>query len=156
MQCLSICLKQREPLSTAVKWQTRSKEYQLLTRAIYHNAGEALKKKTLPDEPWVVVMDLDETVLDNSAYQVNLDKTGRTYSPNTWGKWVTSERAVLVPGAREFIDLVLSLGGKLALVTNRNKQHDKHTWRNLVALGLPINIEKCLFNGAFKNRLSDR
>lgn len=121
-------------LSSAVKWQTTSKEYQLLTRGIYHQAEARLSTMALPSEPWVVVMDVDETVLDNSAYQVVLGQTGTRYSPQTWDTWIMSQQATLVPGVSRFIQKVFAMGGKVALVTNREKVRDQATWQNLTKL----------------------
>lgn len=133
------------PLSNSVKWQTASKEYRYLTQTTYQQATQALKSRKLPASPWVVVMDVDETVLDNSQYQVSVEKIGASYDPETWNAWVISEKATLVPGAKNFIQTVFQLGGKLALVTNRNRELDQFTWRNLLALGVPVsNDNTCL------------
>lgn len=133
------------PLSSAVKWQTTSKEYSYLTSVTYQRATDVINTKTLPKTPWVVVMDVDETVLDNSQYQVTVEKNGAGYTPKTWDEWVASEKATLVPGVKEFIEAVVKRGGKLALITNRNRVQDKHTWKNLRALNLPVSIDNtCL------------
>nr|WP_168710985.1 HAD family acid phosphatase [Ningiella ruwaisensis] len=129
---------QEYALSNAVKWQTSSKEYAFLTQAIYQQAIKAINSKNLNTENWVVVMDVDETILDNSPYQVNLDNTGRQYSPETWAQWVKQEEAELVPGVKGFIETVLNKGGKLAFITNRDKTLDAHTWQNLLSRNLPI------------------
>ena len=135
----------RKPLSNAVKWQTSSKEYQFLTHAIYRQASKTLKTLSLPKENWVVVMDVDETILDNSPYQILLDESGLSYTPESWAKWVKREQADLVPGSNGFVKTVLDMGAKLVLITNREKSLDAHTWRNLQASGLPINLENtCL------------
>lgn len=42
-----------------------------------------------------------------------------------------------MPGAEKFIKKVFSLGGKVALITNRDKSRDEATWNNLSNL-LPI------------------
>jgi len=133
------------PLSSAVKWQTTSKEYSYLTSVTYQRATDVINTKTLPKTPWVVVMDVDETVLDNSQYQVTVEKNGAGYTPKTWDEWVASEKATLVPGVKEFIEAVVKRGGKLALITNRNRVQDKHTWKNLRSLNLPVSIDNtCL------------
>lgn len=133
------------PLSTAVKWQTQSKEYKFLTQAMYKEATNTLNNAELPLDNWVVVMDVDETILDNSQYQVMLDKVGGSYSPKSWANWVRKEQATLVPGVNKFIDAVIANGGKLAFITNRDKTLDAFTWRNLTQLGLPINMNNtCL------------
>ena len=131
--------------TNSVKWHTKSKEYPYLTRSIYGKATSVINSKILPQDSWAVVMDIDETVLDNSAYQVLTEKAGLGYHPESWAQWVGAEKATLVPGVKDFIETVLKRGGKLALITNRNRDLDHHTWRNLQALGLPISVENtCL------------
>jgi len=135
------------PLTNSVTWQTASKEYAFLTTSTYQRASELLREASLPDTPWSVVMDIDETVLDNSAYQVNLDRTGRSFTPETWADWVASEQARLVPGVSGFVQTVVELGGHFAFVTNRDREQDGHTWRNMQALGLPISVENACLMG---------
>jgi len=133
------------PLSNAVTWQTTSKEYRYLTSTTYQRATDVINNKKLPTTPWVVVMDVDETVLDNSQYQVTVEKNGEGYTPKTWNEWVAAEKATLVPGVKSFIETVFKHGGKLALITNRNRTQDHHTWENLRALNLPVSIDNtCL------------
>ena len=136
----------QRPLTNAVKWQTTSKEYQLITRGIYLQAQNRLSEMTLPNTSWVVVMDVDETILDNSAYQVNLDQTGTTFTPNSWDNWVKSQQATLVPGAAEFMQKVYKMGGKVALITNREKSLDDATWQNLSKL-IPVTFENTCLTG---------
>lgn len=127
------------PLSTAVKWQTTSQEYQLITEAIYDQASKTVLNNQSSIAPWVVVMDVDETILDNSAYQVWLNNFEAQFTEQSWNDWVKSGQASLIPGAKAFIETVIAKGGKLALITNRNKELDSHTWTNMQALNLPIN-----------------
>ncbi|MUH72952.1 HAD family acid phosphatase [Psychrosphaera haliotis] len=137
--------KEKRELTNSVKWHTTSKEYAYLTSTIYQQASKHLNVRDLPNGSWSVVMDIDETVLDNSAYQANLDRTGSNYTPLSWANWVRSEKATLVPGVKEFIDTVIAKGGKLALITNRDRKLDAHTWQNMRSLGLPVSAENtCL------------
>ncbi|MBQ4833609.1 endonuclease/exonuclease/phosphatase family protein [Pseudoalteromonas sp. MMG010] len=135
-------------LSSAVKWQTTSKEYQALTAHMYQQAEAsvvALDTHIQQSANWVAVMDVDETILDNSAYQKHSELTQSGYTPKTWQAWVKSENATLVPGAKSFIETVFKHGGKIALITNRDKQLDENTWNNLKAVGLAINNQNtCL------------
>ena len=132
-------------ISNAVKWQTTSKEYAFLTQAIYQQATQSIKQSAQGMSNWVVVMDVDETILDNSPYQVDLDRKGLSYTPQTWAQWVKQENAELVPGVAEFMQSVIDMGGKLALITNRDKGLDAYTWRNLMKQKLPISTSNtCL------------
>ncbi len=134
-------------LTNSVKWQTQSAEYKFLTARTYQQAQLTLASLELPTASWVVVMDIDETVLDNSAYQVNLDQTGTSFTPASWDAWVKSEKATMVPGAKAFIQKVLSMGGKLGLVTNRNRTLDQSTWNNLLAQGIPVTKDNACLMG---------
>jgi 5'-nucleotidase (lipoprotein e(P4) family) len=140
-------------LSSAVRWQTQSKEYGVITEYLYQQAMTTITARNDYPADWVVVMDLDETVLDNSAYQVMLDRSGMRYQKATWDDWVRAEQAKLVPGAATFIAQVLQAGGRLALITNRDKALDAHTWRNLQALSLPLNASNtCLLAKSGEDR----
>ena len=134
-------------LSNGVKWQTTSKEYQFLTNVIYKQASNSLKQNALLKDNWIVVLDVDETILDNSLYQVELEKNNLSYTPESWAKWVMRKEATLVPGVKGFVKTVLDLGGKLAFITNRDKHLDSHTWQNLLAKGLPLSFENTCLMG---------
>tara|TARA_B100000614_G_scaffold209889_1_gene192855 strand:- start:74 stop:919 length:846 start_codon:yes stop_codon:yes gene_type:complete len=123
-------------LSNAVVYQTSSKEYPVLSSFVYNQAIAALPTRFADGD--VVVMDVDETVLDNSTYQKERESVGLGYSSKSWADWVKREEATLVPGVAAFIDEVVARNGKVALITNRDKTLDSHTWNNLLAQGLPL------------------
>ena len=155
--CVGTCANANEKLtdvthslSNGVKWQTQSKEYRYITSVTYQKAAQVLKSKPLPNNPWVVVMDVDETILDNSPYQLFIEQKGIPYTPKTWDEWVESENATLVPGVKDFINTVFELGGTLGLVTNRNREQDQYTWNNIQALAIPISIENTCLMGRIK------
>ena len=63
----------------------------------------ALEQKTgYSTLPPAVILDVDETVLDNSPYQARLLVSGEAYSSDTWADWVEERDASPVPGAIEF------------------------------------------------------
>lgn len=126
-------------ISTSVMYQRHSKEYPLLASYVYQQAIDALPEKFAQTEsPGVVVMDIDETVLDNSLYQEERESLGLGYTSESWNAWVKRKQATLVPGVRDFLNTVVERGGKVALITNRNKPLDSYTWDNLLDLGLPL------------------
>ena len=89
-------------------------------------------------EPWVVFIDVDETLLDNSEYNRRRDILGKGFTLESWASWVKEESATAVPGAKNFVSSVLENGGQIALITNRDRELDQHTWNNLVQLGFPF------------------
>src|SRR3546814_16662525 len=56
------------------------------------NAGDTASLKP------AVIMDIDETVLDNSPYQARLIRDQAQYSDPTWDLWVAEKKAKAVPG----------------------------------------------------------
>ena len=102
--------KQTTKLPNDIRWVTNSSEYKILCEQIYQNAwtnlSSVLNKTT---NETAIIMDLDETVLDNSKYQIGLAEKNETYNPESWSAWVNLKEAELIPGVKEFIDSVHSL-----------------------------------------------
>lgn len=68
---------------------------------------------------WAVVLDADETVINNVQYQIERTRQGLGFTPESWNAWVKRREATPLPGASAFLARVRSLGGKIAIVTNR-------------------------------------
>lgn len=139
-------------LLNAELWMQRSVEYKANALAVYA-LGRIQLDKALADKNWTaateqtgnyqdlppaVVLDLDETAMDNSAYQTGLVTTGTDFSPKTWDAWVKAEKATAVPGAVEFTQYAESKGVKVFYVTNRSADQEEPTRRNAQALGFPM------------------
>lgn len=107
----------------AVLWLQASTEYAAVTEGIYAAASATLRERIQADPgaavDLAVVLDVDETVLDNSRYQAQLVLDDATYGSETWDRWIALRAAAGVPGAVEFIRTSQSLGVHVALVTNR-------------------------------------
>lgn len=112
------------------QWAAQVRDaYAAATRYVANYAKQA-------DNHWAVVMDLDQTTLNNIQYQVALDERGASYAPETWRAWVEERKATLIPGARDFIQFVNHHGGTVAFVTNRRSYEREATIDNLRALGI--------------------
>ena len=138
----------------AVLWVQRSMEYRATAETVYRAASDrldaALKDPDwdalVPDEratparglPPAIVMDLDETVLDNSPYQARLVREGNEYNEVTWDAWVREEKAQPVPGVVEFARAAQAKGITLIYISNRAEHLIAPTLANLRALGLPV------------------
>jgi len=85
-----------------------------------------------------VILDIDETVLDNSPFQVYLIKNQIEFNEADWEAWVRREQAQALPGALQFVKLAHQLGIDVFYVSNRSKDLDKATIRNLKNQGFPI------------------
>ncbi len=135
---VDLSLSPSYPISSAVLWTQNSAEYRLITSYLYQEAEKNIDRFSTNDEPWVVIMDVDETLLDNSEYNRRRDQSGLGYTSESWADWVKEEAADEIPGAKKFVTKVLESGGHIALITNRNRSLDQYTWNNLQALGFPL------------------
>jgi 5'-nucleotidase (lipoprotein e(P4) family) len=128
----------QEYLVGATLYTQNAAEYRALCYQAYNLAQlrllEALRSN--PARP-AVILDLDETVLDNSAYTGWQIVNEQPYSPETWAKWTELADAPLVPGAARFLHLADSLGVTLLYVSNRMSGEGPATQRNMLAHGLP-------------------
>jgi acid phosphatase len=152
----------------ATLWARNSSEFRAASEIIYRAAGNALATG-LADPDWsaepsqsgdlaalppAVVMDIDETVLDNSEPQAEMMLKGTCFAefPATWDAWLARRSAPAVPGAAEFIRAARSMKDpsgrpvRVFFITNREcgrragnesacPQQDD-TAANLVSLGL--------------------
>lgn len=129
---------EEEKMPLDLKWMRYSVEYQALCTQVYRLAWQSVKRQAATlDEDWVVVLDVDETALDNSGYQEILYKEKKDF-PYFWDDWVLLEECPPVPGVKAFIDSVRSLGDNahIAFITNRNFPLTDATRSNLTAVGL--------------------
>jgi len=138
----------------AVLWVQRSAEYRAAAIQTYRAAAEYLDK-ALAEPHWdalvpterdnhghglkpAVILDIDETVLDNSPYQARLVRDGLEYSDPTWDAWVEERRARPVPGVLEFARAANERGVTLLYISNRAVHLKQATLDNLRATGLPV------------------
>lgn len=89
-------------------------------------------------KPPAVVMDIDETVLDNSAFQGQLILNRSDYDKALWASWVKQQRGAAVPGAVNFIKYALGKGVRVFFVTNRDRTEEDDTRANLEKLGITL------------------
>lgn len=92
-----------------------------------------------------VVVDIDETIMDNSRYQASLIKKRENFSDKTWLEWVNRAEATAIPGAVEFLNYANSRGVRVFYITNRKAVEKDGTATNLRKLGFPnVNDETLL------------
>jgi 5'-nucleotidase (lipoprotein e(P4) family) len=69
--------------------------------------------------PLAVIMDVDETLLDNSPFQVRMMSQGLDFDVQQWRAWVAEAQAQAMPGARAFIQYLKNNGIRPYYVSNR-------------------------------------
>lgn len=120
-----------------------SAEYNALCEQTYRYAWDSLlaqlPKYEKDPKPLAVVMDLDETVVDNSRYQSWLYANSMTFTRPTWAEWEKpgNDQVGLVPGALSFIKNVENYGKrKIDVVYISNRRDRDGTLDLLKRLGL--------------------
>lgn len=143
---------QNEPsryLLTATLYNFYSAEYSALAYQAFNIAKERLSKIRLErpdDNNLAVVVDIDETILNNSPYEAKLMLDERTYTSESWYDWCNMGVAEAVPGALEFLQHADSLGFHVFYITNRKKESVKEgTIENVRKLGFPQAIDSHFF-----------
>jgi 5'-nucleotidase (lipoprotein e(P4) family) len=81
--------------------------------------------------PPAIILDVDETVLDNSAFQARLVDRDIDFDIEHWRQWVREKKADPMPGAKDFFDFAESKRVPLFFVTNREFQVEDATVQNL-------------------------
>lgn len=87
-----------------------------------------------------IVLDLDETVLDNSAYEARCVLENVAY-PDGWDEWMFAAGAGALPGAVDFLKYVQSKGIQIFYITNRREKYRVPTIENLRKLEVPLASE---------------
>ena len=162
----------------AVAWVQTSVEYRAVSEQTYRAAADRLDA-ALKERHWdalvpgergnaatglkpAVVLDVDETVLDNSPYQARLVHDGKEYDEVSWDQWVAEKKAKPVPGVVDFAKAATAKGVTLLYISNRAVHLKEATLANLREAGLPVAddsvflglgtvVEGCEQNGSEKN-----
>jgi acid phosphatase len=138
----------------AVAWSQTAVEHDLIYLETYRDA-QAQLLGALKDKQWdalpkddrlapykglkpAVILDIDETALDNSPYQARLIRSGGEYNEADWATWCNEGRARALPGAVEFTQFAAKHGIAVIYISNRSQDLDKVTIDNLRKVGFPV------------------
>ena len=138
----------------AVAWSQTAIEHDMIYLQTYRDAQSRLLA-ALHDQHWdalgkadrvaplkglkpAVVLDVDETVLDNSPFAARMVKSGAEYNEADWAAWCREARARALPGAVEFTQFAARHGIAVIYISNRAKDLDEVTLANLRQAGFPV------------------
>lgn len=161
------------PTVQATLWVQNSAEYEAISKQIY---ATALRNLSLAKEdsywsaipgkendavrklPPAIIMDVDETVLDNSPFQARMIKSGKSYNTEDWNAWVKEKKAEAVPGADEFARYADEQGIQIFYITNRSHDVEDATRENLISEGFPVSgsMDNILTKGERSNWTSEK
>jgi 5'-nucleotidase (lipoprotein e(P4) family) len=141
-------------LLNATLWMQKSVEYKATALAAFALARIRMDQ-ALADPKWsalipkeqgeayqslppAVILDVDETILDNSGYQAWMTMKGTSFDPKTWNAYVNSMTSLPIPGAVEFARYADSKGVRVFYVSNRTAEEEAPTRQNLERFGFPM------------------
>ena len=138
----------------AVAWSQTAIEHDLIYLQTYRDA-QARLLAALHDRHWdalgkgdrttplkglkpAVILDIDETVLDNSPFAARMVQGNHEYNEADWAAWCREESARALPGAVEFTRFAAKHGIAVIYISNRARDLDQATLANLRKAGLPV------------------
>jgi len=128
-------------LLMATLWYQKSAEM----RAIYYQTYNFAKTILLNKLPYAdtlkrkaVVVDIDETVLDNSPFEAHCITSNTKYSKKEWEAWVNKASAKALPGAVDFLNYAKYKDVETFYISNRRINLKVKTMENLKNLGFPF------------------
>lgn len=140
-------------LLNATLWTQRSVEFKATAVAAFALARIRLDQ-ALADPQWTaapreqtgvyqslppaIVVDIDETILDNSDYQAWMIEKDTTFDPKTWNAYVKTVTSRAIPGAVEFLTHADGKGVKVFYISNRTAEEEEATRKNMEKLGFPL------------------
>ena len=140
-------------LLNATLWTQRSVEFKATALGAFALARMRLDQ-ALADPTWTaapkeqtgayqslppaVVVDVDETIFDNSAYQAWMALKDTTFDPTTWNAYVKTVSSLAIPGAVEFATYADAKGVRVFYISNRTAEEEAPTRNNLEKLGFPL------------------
>ena len=154
--CLALAGCQHTPPANdqldAVLWTQTSIEHEMIYRQLFANATRQLDV-ALADPSWdalpfpprnlqglppAVVVDIDETLLDNVPLNARDIINNQVYSYERWNTWVDQAKAEALPGSVAFLQAAEQKGIKVYYLTNREHSQVAATVKNLRLRGFPV------------------
>ncbi|WP_321319687.1 5'-nucleotidase, lipoprotein e(P4) family [Labilibaculum sp.] len=137
---------QNEHLVMATLWFQRASECRALYYQAFNMAKLSLDNQLLTKsdnkKPKAVVVDIDETVLDNSPFETNSIRSGKAFTRAAWKEWTDMAKASATPGSLEFLKYAESKGVETFYISNRDTSALAKTIENLNELGFPFADER--------------
>ena len=132
--------------SGATLWMQKAGEYRALAYQAFNLARWQLDadfdKKNVKKLPKAeqkrlraVMVDIDETILDNSPAQAANIKNRQPFDLKQWYAWGEMRKAKAIPGSVEFLNYATSKGVKVFFVSNRDAVQKQATLDNLKNVG---------------------
>jgi len=145
----------------AFLWVQTSPEYSAAVIGTYAAATDALERVVAADPAavgqMVIVMDVDETVVNNSLYLAIRQLNNVRVKQVKWDQRIALREATAIPGALDFIEASQSMGVSVQFITNRQCRdradnsgycpQKEDTLANLRQLGVSVDPQDLYLRG---------
>ncbi len=129
-----------EHLLMSTVWYQKSAEMRAIYYQSYNLAKMIIDERitTLDkNQKKAVILDIDETVLDNSPFEAKCIETDKSYSKKTWNEWTQLSQAMALPGAVDFTNYAKNKGVDVFYISNRSETQLAVTMKNMKELNFP-------------------
>lgn len=148
----------QEKFKMATLYFQRSPEVKALYYQAYNSAKryltEVASKQSKTQQ--CVVLDVDETIFDNSPYQGYLYDNKDSYTSKTWEMWVHKGIAEALPGVVDFVHFAQKNKFEIYLITNRKLHLEDVTYQNLVSVGIEVPRDHLIGRGSTSSKVERR
>lgn len=143
-------------VQTAVEYRATALQAFQLGRRVLDEALDDPSWTAVPEQvgdvaglPPAIILDIDETVLDNSFFEARLTLDKEVYSEALWDEWAMQQASTAIPGALGFLRYAVERGVTVFYVSNRRAHLEVATRANLEALGFPVSddVDTLLLRG---------
>ncbi len=144
------------PTTQATLWVQNSAEFDALNLQAYRTA-ETYLQQAIDDKNWyaaveqdgqdvsqlppAIILDIDETILDNSPFQARMIAQGSDFDIDEWNKWSLEGQADPIAGAVSLTQKAAEMGVTVFYVTNREALTKEATRKNMEDLGFALSDE---------------
>jgi len=128
----------RKSMIMSTLWQATSAEYRALAYQAYNLAKLRLDEdlKITRTQKRAIIVDADETVLNNTAFEIMTIVDGAQYYGD-FDNWVKSAEGKAIPGSVDFLNYAFENGCDIYYISNRRLRYMGGTLKNLKLLGFP-------------------
>ena len=128
-----------EHTTLALVWFQTSAECRALYYQAFNTARRVLDEYLVSHKPSkkpAVIVDIDDTILDDSPHSVMLLKENQAF-PYRYDEWIEAAKEEPLPGALGFLKYAASRGVDIFYVSNRVAAQMSATLKNLETFGFP-------------------
>ncbi|MCF8228249.1 MAG: 5'-nucleotidase, lipoprotein e(P4) family [Bacteroidales bacterium] len=133
-------ISENEALLMATLYQQTAAEKEALAYQAYNWARKVIQndmKRMGLSKKQAVVVDIDETIIDNSPYEASCILDEIAY-PERWDEWIESASGKPLPGAVDFLNYAAENGYDVYYITNRKEKYRAATLENLRKFNFPF------------------